>query len=102
MTFNDDIASGLATIFTHAGTPATYTPTGGGDAVSCRVLVDSERVIQPSGFGFPAAAQSLTLEVQVAEVAAVAEGDTFETATQTYTVMDELENDGITIMAAVR
>ena len=102
MTFNDDIASGLADIFTAAGTAATYTPTGGGDPVSCSILVDSERVIQPGGFAYAAAGQVLTLEVQVSEVAAVSEGDTFVTATTTYTVMEELENDGITIQAAVR
>jgi len=104
MTFNDDIASGLATIFSHAGTAATYTPSGGGDPVSCTIMVDSERVIQPGGFVLPAAAQELTLEVQISEVASVSKGDTFETADRTYMVMsdEELENDGLTIKAAVR
>ena len=105
MTFESILDQAAEDIFSVAGVDATFTPDGG-DAVSCKVVVSDEAEIQPGGFDLPAIAQVRNIEARLSEVVSDPEpGDVFVIASGlyagTWTVGDEISNDGIFVKVAV-
>lgn len=106
MTIESILDQATADILSVVGVEATFTPDGG-EAVSCDVVVSDEAEIQPGGFDLPAMAQVRTIEARLAEIGTTPEaGDVFVIASGlyagTWTVVEELENDGFTSKVAVR
>jgi len=102
MTFDADIAAGLADAMAEAGEPATFRPVSGAPA-ACLVVVRQEAVEEPVGFSSRVSQLENTLEARPDELGREpASGDEFETASRTWTVTPRiLENSGLIFRAVV-
>jgi len=106
MTIESILDQATADILAVAGVEATFIKDGELPS-ACLVVVSDEAEIQPGGFDLPAMAQVRTIEARLAEIGTTPEaGDVFVIASGlyagTWTVVEELENDGITSKVAVR
>ena len=106
MTFESILDQAAVDIFAVAGVESTFIKDGELPA-ACLVVVSDEAAIQPGGFDMAALAQVRNIEVRLSELPAAPEaGDIFEIASGTYagtwTVTDELENDGRFVKVAVQ
>jgi len=106
VTFESILDQAAVDIFSVAGVEATFIKDGEFPA-ACFVVVSDEAEIQPGGFDLPAMAQVRTIEARLAEIGTTPEaGDVFIIASGlyagTWTVVEELENDGFTSKVAVR
>lgn len=72
------------------GKAASYTPAGGGAAVSCRVILDrSDRDMQIAGVESAPFAEGITIEVRQSEIAAPARGGCFTIGVETFVIQDD-------------
>jgi hypothetical protein len=106
LTFEAILDQAAADIFAVAGVESTFIKDGELPA-ACLVVVSDEAAIQPGGFDMAALAQVRNIEARLSELPAEPEaGDIFEIASGTYagtwTVTDELENDGRFVKVAVK
>lgn len=98
----DPFAKAVADIFNSAvGADATFT-LAGGTAVSCRVILERNVLMQPSSMDVQVWERGTTIEAQLAEIINEPDrGDTFAVGSETFTVQSIEENDGITVKAIV-
>lgn len=83
------------------GEAATYNPAGG-TAVSCRVIVNRDILLQPDGITAQAAAPGTSIEAALAVIGQEPNrGDTFTVGSETFTVQAIARNDGIIVEAVV-
>jgi hypothetical protein len=99
---NDVFANALRDIFGSAVADDTvYTPLGGA-GIACRVLIERNVLLQPSGMDAQVVEQGTTIEAILADVGAEPNrGDTFAIGTETFTVQSIAENDGMTVKIIV-
>ena len=101
-------AESLPDIFIAAAENATYTPLGG-TTINCKIFIDFNVMLQPSGIETQVWERGTTIEVSLSSYAGVGigtaepnRGDTFVYEEVTYTVQAILENDGLTVKMAVK
>lgn len=83
------------------GEAATFTPSGG-VAVSCRVLVNRNVLLQPDGMTVQVYEKGTTIEAMLSEILEEPNrGDVFTVGTETFTVQSIEQNDGYTVTAVV-
>jgi hypothetical protein len=106
VTFESILDQAAVDIFAVAGVESTFIKDGELPA-ACLVVVSDEAAIQPGGFDMAALAQVRNIEVMLSDIGSTPEaGDVFVIASGTYagtwTVTDEIENDGRFVKVAVR
>ncbi len=94
-------AAAAEDIMAALGQAATFTPAVG-PSVACRVSVESELDMRPSGYEASAWETGNTIEVLLSDLPAEpAKGSTFLVGQTLYTVKRVLENDGRFVKVAV-
>lgn len=87
---NDDVA-----------VDADYTPTGEA-AVPCRIIINRDVLLQPTGMDAQVVEQGIIIEAILADIGQEPNrGDIFETDTETFTVQSIESNDGRVVKVIV-
>ena len=92
----------IADIFAAIGQAAVFTPAAGSE-VSLYVNVETEHFADPGGYQAQVAGTVTEIEYLIADIGRVAViGETFTVGATTYTIQQEIENDGLTAKVIVR
>lgn len=83
------------------GSDAVYTPSGG-SAISCRVIIERNVLLQPDSMTTQVYEHGTTIEAILDDMGAEPNrGDTFVIGTETFTVQSIDSNDGMTVVCIV-
>jgi hypothetical protein len=83
------------------GEDAVYTPAGGA-AVTCRVIINRDILLQPDGLTAQAAVAGISIEALLSEIGQEPNrNDVFTVGAEIFTVSSIIRNDGLTVEAVV-
>ena len=92
----------VSDVFATLGTAAVFTPAAGSE-VSLYIGIEVEHFADPGGYQAQVAGTVTEIEYIISDIGRVAViGETFTVGATTYTIQQEIENDGLTAKVIVR